>query len=159
MHGSWMAPGQGFDRPDVSLLVGANPLVTYTGLPTGNPGRWLSAALDRGMELIVIDPRSSDIARRATLHLQPRPGEDVAILAAMLHVLLDEGLLDDAFVADNVSGVDALRRAVGPFTPSRVAARADLDSDDLVRAARIWGAANRGYSFAGTGPNMTGQGT
>jgi anaerobic selenocysteine-containing dehydrogenase len=159
MHGSWMAPGQGFDRPDVALLLGANPLVTYTGLPTGNPGRWLSAALDGGMQLVVIDPRVTDVARRATLHLQPRPGEDVAILAAMMRVLLEEGLIDVEFVRENVSGVDALRRAVAPFNPGDVAARADLDPNDLVRAARIWGAARRGYAFAGTGPNMTGQGT
>jgi len=41
LHGSWMAPARGFDDPDVMLLFGINPLVTFTGFPYGNPGKWL----------------------------------------------------------------------------------------------------------------------
>jgi len=159
LHGSWMAPRQGFDDPEVALLIGINPLVSYQGVPNGNPGKWLPDALRRGMALLVVDPRRSDVARRATVHLQCRPGEDAAILAGMLHVILEEGRHDRAFVDEHVTGLEALRRAVQPFTPAAVAARADVDVDDLVRAARIFGDARRGYATPGTGPSMSGPGT
>ena len=159
LHGSWMAPARGFDDPAVTLLIGINPLISFTGFPYGNPGKWLSAQQKRGMKLIVIDPRRSDVARRADLHLQPRPGEDVAILAGLLRVILEEGLHDQDFVVENAVGLDALRRAIAPFTPAEVERRADIPGADLVLAARLFAAGPRGYVMAGTGPNMAGAGT
>ncbi|MET0920852.1 MAG: molybdopterin-dependent oxidoreductase [Acidimicrobiia bacterium] len=159
LFGRWMAPSQGFDRPDVALLIGINPLVTYTGLPAGNPGAWLSDALRGGMELVVVDPRRSDLARRATIHLQARPGHDAEILAAMIKVILDDGLADDEFLATHVRGVDELRAVLAPFTIDEVAARADVDAGLLRRAAEVYGRAARGYTMAGTGANMSGSGT
>src|SRR5262249_18273865 len=119
--GRWMAPAQGFAGADAALMVGINPLVSHIGLPAGNPAAMVSAALRRGMELIVIDPRRSDTAKRATIHLQPRPGHDAEILAAMIRVIIDAGLVDDAFVARHVRGLDELRRVVEPFTVDAVA--------------------------------------
>ncbi len=159
MLGSWMAPTIGYDEPNVGLLVGLNPFVSYQGLPKTNPGKWLSEAQARGFKLLVIDPRRSDAARRAFVHLQPRPGQDVAILAGMLRVILEEGRYDRAFVREHVSGLEELRRAVASFTPEVVAARADIPLADLVLAARTFGDAGRGYAFAGTGPNFTAEGT
>lgn len=160
LHGYWMAPPQAFDEPDVVLWIGINPLVTYTGLPFGHPGRFFKDMAARGGRIIVIDPRRTDVAKRAFLHLQPKPGHDVAILAAMLRVVIEEELYDKAFVADNVDGLDALREAVAPFTPDVVARMADVPADDLVLAARTFAGGRRGYAVAGTGPNMgTAQGT
>lgn len=160
LHGMWMAPPQGFDDPDVGLIIGGNPLVSYLcGLPTGNPGRRLQEWFARGYRLIVIDPRRSDIAKRATIHLQPRPGEDVTIIAGMLRVILTEGLHDHDFVASDVSGVETLRETVDPFTPDYVAERADIAPDQLIDAARMFATARRGYAVASTGPNMSGPGT
>src|SRR5262249_28228894 len=79
LHGNWMAPVQGYDRPDVALLVGLNPYQSHYGVACGNPGKWLGERLEAGMALIVIDPRRTDIAKRATLHIQPVPGEDPAL--------------------------------------------------------------------------------
>jgi anaerobic selenocysteine-containing dehydrogenase len=159
LHGSWMAPARGFDDPDVMLLFGINPLVTFTGFPYGNPGKWLGERLDSGMKLIVIDPRRSDVARRAQLHMQARPGEDVAIAAGLIRVILEEGLFDQPFVAENVTGLEELRRAVSPFSPEEVGRRADIAATDLVLAARTFASASRAYVMAGTGPNMSGVGT
>ncbi|MGE0308015.1 MAG: molybdopterin-dependent oxidoreductase [Acidimicrobiia bacterium] len=159
LHGNWMAPRQGFDAPDVALLIGINPLVSYQGVPLGNPGRWVNDALRRGMALIVIDPRRSDIAKRATIHLQCRPGHDAEIVAAMIKVIIDEGRYDHGFVEQWVSGIDELRAAVAPFTPDLVAERAGVGADDLVRAARVFADARRGYATPGTGPSMSGPGT
>jgi anaerobic selenocysteine-containing dehydrogenase len=160
MLGRWQAPPQGFADAQVALMIGINPFVNgLGGIPSGHPGRWLSERLDAGMELIVIDPRRSDIAKRATIFLQPEPGHDIAILAAMLRVIISEGRHDRAFVREDVRNLSQLERAVEPFEPSRVAAAAGLDEADLVRAARAFAAASRGYVVAGTGPHMANHGT
>jgi anaerobic selenocysteine-containing dehydrogenase len=159
LHGSWLAPPPAFDERDVALLIGTNPPATMSGgLPLANPGRELTDAVDRGMRFIVIDPRRTEVAKRAHLHLQCRPGEDIPMLAAMLNVILREGLHDEAFLRENVDGVEALRSAVAAFDPERVARRADVSADDLVEAARLF-AGGRGVATAGTGPNFNGQGT
>jgi anaerobic selenocysteine-containing dehydrogenase len=160
LHGAWGAPPQGFTGAKVALFIGINPLVAMSGgLPQANPSRALTRAIEQGFQLLVIDPRRTESARRATLHLQPRPGEDPAILAALLHVILEEGLHDRAFGDAHVVGIEALRAAVSPFTPQRVAELADVAAADLVRAARTFATAGRGIAIAGTGPNMSGDGT
>src|SRR5262245_39364660 len=112
-----MAPPQSYDRPDEALLVGVNGVVSHYGAASGSSGKWLADEIKRGMHLIVIDPRESDAARIAALHLQPLPGEDPAILACLINVILRENLQDQAFVAENASGLDELRRVTAPFTP------------------------------------------
>jgi anaerobic selenocysteine-containing dehydrogenase len=160
MLGKWQAPPQGFSAPDAVMMIGINPLVNgLGGIPAGHPGHWLSERLGSGMELIVVDPRRSDIAKRATIFLQPLPGHDIPILAAMLNVILSERLHDERFTTENVRNLDALHGAVRAFDPREVAARSGLDPADLERAARIFARAGRGYVVAGTGPHMAGQGT
>jgi anaerobic selenocysteine-containing dehydrogenase len=154
MHGAWMAPLTGYQEPEVAILVGANPLKSYYGAASGNPGKWLREQLDRGMELIVIDPRRSDVAKRATLHLQVRPGTDPAVLACLINVILAEELYDEPFVSENAGGLDELRTAVAAFTPTAVAAEADVDPDDLRRVARTYARARRGYLACGVGPGF-----
>lgn len=159
LHGAWLAPPPAFETRDVTLLVGANPLVSYQmGLPLANPGRELTAAIARGMRLIVIDPRRTETARRAHLHLQCRPGHDLVLVAAMLNVIFRENLFDGEFVKENVTGLEALRTAVTPFEPELVGGRAGVPVADLFKAARIF-AAGRGVATAGTAPSFKGQGT
>ncbi|HEU4427528.1 MAG TPA: molybdopterin-dependent oxidoreductase, partial [Myxococcota bacterium] len=159
MHGSWGAGPQTFDGADTWLLLGINPLVALSGgVPNTNPAKQLHQAKKRGLQLIVIDPRRTECAEHATVHLQPKPGEDPAILAGLLRVILGERLYDAEFVRENVSGIEALRAAVEPFTPEVVARRADVPAGELIRAARIFASAKRGCANAGTGPNMAGHG-
>jgi len=155
MHGRWMAPMHGYDDPEVALLLGTNPFKSYYGVACGNPGTWLGARLHAGMQLIVIDPRRSDVAKRATLHIQPVPGEDAAILACMINVILSEGLHDRSFVEENAHGLAELGRVVRPFSPEQVARRADVEANDLIFAARTFAAARRGYVACGVGPGFS----
>jgi anaerobic selenocysteine-containing dehydrogenase len=160
LHGAWHAGGMAFESADAWLVVGQNPLISKSGaLPMQNPGRQLSDALARGLRLIVIDPRRTETARRAHVHLQPRPGEDPALLAAMLHVIFAEGLADEAFLREHAQGVDTLRAAVAPFTPELAAARADVPASEIVRAARTFASARRAGGAAGTGPAFATRGT
>ncbi len=153
LHGAWHAGGQAFASAESWLVVGQNPLISKIGaLPMQNPGRQLTEALVRGLKLIVIDPRRTETARRAHVHLQPRPGEDPALLAAMLQVIFAEGLADAEFLRENAVGAEDLRAAVAPFTPEAAAARAGVPAAEIVRAARAFAHARRGGGAAGTGP-------
>jgi anaerobic selenocysteine-containing dehydrogenase len=158
LHGSWSAPPHPFESADVVLLIGVNPLVAMSsGIPNANPAWHLRRAQKRGLELLVIDPRRTEVAELAQQHLQPRPGEDAALLAGILHVITREGLHDKAFVDENVSGFDALYRALEPFTPEYAARRADVPVQDLIRLARTFATAGRGTAATGTGPSMSGR--
>jgi anaerobic selenocysteine-containing dehydrogenase len=155
LHGRWMAPPYRVGDADAVLLVGRNPLVSEAGPAS----KALMANLRRGMKLIVIDPRRSDVARRAFLHLQPKPGEDSSILAAMLRVILDEQLDDEAFVTEHVNGIEILKATLRGFSVKDAAARADIDVNDLLLAARTFASARQGLACAGVGPNMSESGT
>ncbi|HEY8121772.1 MAG TPA: molybdopterin dinucleotide binding domain-containing protein [Myxococcota bacterium] len=159
MHGSWGAGPQTFDDADTWLLLGLNPLVAMSGgVPNTNPAKQLHQAQKRGLQLIVIDPRKTEVARHAAVHLQPKPGEDPTILAGLLRVILHAGLHDQPFLDEHVRGLEALRAAVEPFTPEYVERRAGVPAAELTRAAHVFARAKRGCANAGTGPNMAGHG-
>ena len=139
LHGHWLGGDIDFDEADSWILVGTNPVVTKaTGIPGQNPAYRLRNAIKRGMKLIVIDPRVSQTAARATMHIQPRPGEDASILAGLINVIINENLCDTEFLAANVDGFGDLAAAVAPFTPEYVAERADIPAQQLIDAARLF---------------------
>ena len=155
LHGKWGAGPQDFADADVCMLVGANPLVSmWGGIPSFNPAKRLHEARQRGLKLIVIDPRRTESARKADLHLQCLPGQDVPLLAAMLNVIITEGLCDRAFIEAETEGFGALAAAVAPFTPERVAPRAGIEAGSIIEAARMFARAQRGNVTSGTGPSM-----
>jgi anaerobic selenocysteine-containing dehydrogenase len=153
-HGVWLGGRTPFDDTDVWLWAGTNPIISKQYLEE-NPARRLSRAIARGTKVIMIDPRRTETARRAHLHLQSRPGEDAALVAGILHVILREGWIDHDFVTEHVEGLDTLRAAVAPFTPEMVAARADVPIDQVLEAARLLGTARRGGAGSGTGASMS----
>jgi anaerobic selenocysteine-containing dehydrogenase len=160
LHGMWNAGPQPFSEADTWLVIGANPTVSmWGGIPQYDPKRRLREAKNRGMKLVVIDPRKTEAAVNADVFLQPRPGEDPTILAGILRVILVEQLHDRQFVADEVEGLESLRVSVEPFTPEYVEARAKVPAEDLVAAARMFASGKRGSVTAGTGPNMAPRGT
>lgn len=156
LHGNWMAGAQSFASADTWLIVGANPVIAKSaGAPNNNPGMRLKEAVGRGMKLIVIDPRRTETAKRAHIHLQARPGEDAAILACFINIILRENLYDQEFVAANARGIETLRSAVADFTPGIVAAQAGIEVADLLSAARIFGSARSGGVQCATGPSFS----
>jgi anaerobic selenocysteine-containing dehydrogenase len=160
MLGTWGAPPHGFDDADVALIIGGNPFVALSGgIPNPDPVRRVREARARGMQLLVIDPRRTETAAAADLHLQCLPGEDIAIVAGLLHVILRDGLHDDDFTDRWVAGLDRLRAALAPFTPEHVAARAGLTPHEVEDCARRFASARRGVATSGTGPSFTGRGS
>lgn len=158
LMGSWEAGVHNFAESDVWMVIGGNPLVSVgITMPAQNPGWHLTNALNRGMKLIVVDPRATETAQRAHVHIQPRPGHDAALIAAMIQVIFAEGLYDKEFVDENVTGLEALRNATAPFTPAVSASRADVPAERIVEAARIFAKAKRGLAVGSTGANMSGR--
>ena len=91
------------------------------------------------LKLIVADPRRTETAEVADLHLPLQPGTDVALFHAMLHVLIWEGLIDPAFIAAHTDGFEALKKRVAEFTPGAVATLCGLPAEAIVQAARWFG--------------------
>lgn len=155
--GAWSAGKHRLPDSDVFLIGGSNPITShllYFGLFV-NPIAELKAAKERGMKLIVIDPRQSETGRYADILLQPYPGEDPSVVAGLIRIILDEGWEDKAFCAQYADGLDALRRGVDPFTPDYVEKRAGVPADLLHAAAKMFSQeARRGAAYTGTGPNM-----
>ncbi|MGI9294008.1 MAG: molybdopterin-containing oxidoreductase family protein, partial [Pseudomonadales bacterium] len=158
--GHWAGGHHSFKSADVVLMAGRNPLVsnlssTLGGLPGSNPGRLLKDARQRGLKLICVDPRESDLAKRADIHLQLKPGEDASLFAGLIHVILQEDLHDQAFCERWVDGLNTLRNAVQAFTPEYAALRAEVPVEKLVEAARLFARGPRGCASGGLGTEMS----
>ncbi len=145
---------------DVILLAGGNPLVSHQGVPfavaeTVAPARAFEAARARGCKVIIVDPRRTETARYADLLIQPLPGHDAEIFAAIAHIMLRDGTYDAAFAARWLVQLEELRAALAPFTPQLAAARADVPVEQIEQAAAWFGAARRPVAGSGTGPSMS----
>ena len=157
--GAWMGGPQAFSQSDVSMMIGNNPLTSHYAwqgsVPPFSPSRRLRDAKARGLKLICIDPRRTMVAQLADIHLQVRPGEDAPLIAAMLKVILDEGLHDREFCAAHVEGLAALRASIAGFTVDYAARRADVPVAQIIAAARLFARGPRGVATTGTGAEMS----
>jgi assimilatory nitrate reductase catalytic subunit len=91
-----------------------------------------------GLRLIVVDPRRTETAAMADLHLQLLPGSDVALFHGLLHLMLWEGWIDAAYIAAHTEGFEALKARVREFTPSETSRLTGLSEADIVYAARAF---------------------
>jgi assimilatory nitrate reductase catalytic subunit len=98
-------------------------------------------ARDNGAKIIVIDPRMTPIARTADLFLPVRPGRDSALANGILHVMIERGWIDRAFIDENTQGFDAVKDLVAKYTPRYTEAITGVPAASIVRAAEIWGPA------------------
>jgi formate dehydrogenase alpha subunit len=121
------------DQAQTLLVVGSNTTEQHpiAALP-------MKRLVERGAPLIVVDPRQLELARLATVHLAIRPGTDLAVFNGMAHVILDEGLWDQAFVQERTEGFEPMRGTVRRYPPEVAASIAGIDPDVLRRAARLY---------------------
>ncbi|MGE0308089.1 MAG: molybdopterin-dependent oxidoreductase [Acidimicrobiia bacterium] len=160
MHGRWHGGTWHLHQLDTLMLVGTNPVVSmWGGTFVYNPTRQFREAKARGMKLIVVDPRVTETAAFADLHLRPRPGEDATVIAGLLRAIITSGRHDGEFIDRHAKGFEALRRAVDPFDPDYVERRTGVPAADLVTAAHLLSSTRRGASYAGTGTDMARRGT
>ncbi|MEZ5736999.1 MAG: molybdopterin dinucleotide binding domain-containing protein [Novosphingobium sp.] len=158
LHGKWQGGRVHPDLFDAMLMVGGNPVVSKQHLPQNPAWQLKQRTGEQGMKLVVIDPRVSETARRATVHLQAIPGEDPTVLAGLIHLIFALDGVDEEFVRENTQGVEDLRQAVAGFTPEYVAQRAGITVEDLTAAARVLIEAQRGDTASGVGPSMATRG-
>lgn len=107
------------------------------------------------LKLIVVDPRATDTAAVADLHLPLLPGADVALFNAILHVLIWDGLVDQPFVRAHTTGFDALKEAVREYTPQAAADLCGVPAEDITLAARWFGSAHAALSLYCQGLNQS----
>jgi assimilatory nitrate reductase catalytic subunit len=111
------------------------------------------------LKLIVIDPRRTDTASAADLHLAILPGTDVVLFNAMLHVMLWEGWCDMAYIAAHTEGFNELKTTVREYTPQHAASVCGVDADDIVLAAKFFATSAATLSLYCQGLNQSIQGT
>lgn len=128
------------------LVVGANPTESHPVL-----GARLLQLARHGVPLLVVDPRRTEIARAATIHLQLRPGTNVALLNGFGHVIASEGLLDQTFIEQRTEGVGDWLATVKDYSPETVEGLTGVRADDIRRAARMYATSGASLSVHGLG--------
>lgn len=127
-----LLPIPDIDRTNFFLILGANPAVSNGSMMTA-PGvsRRLQEIRRRGGKVILVDPRFNETARLADRHLFIKPGTDVLLLLALLHVVFDQGLTRLGSLAPFTKGVDVIGNLVAEFPPERVASTTGIDSSQI----------------------------
>ncbi len=121
--------------------------------------QWLAEQRDRGGSSIVVDPRRTETARVATLHLQLTPGTDLALANGLLHLAITEGLLDEEYIGSRTTGFDDLRRNVLDVHPAHVERLTGIGLDQQLRAVRLLAGVDSSMILSGRGPEQQTKGT
>ncbi len=141
-----------FEHCEVAFFLGKNPWFSH-GIPRART-TLKDIARDPTRTMIVIDPRETKTARLADIHLQVRPGTDAWLLAAMVAILLEEGLADSAFVTDHTTGLEAVEAVLGKVDIGAYCAYAGVPEALVRKAAQTIGTAKSVASFEDLGVQM-----
>ena len=128
-----MELGPDYRSANCVLVWAANPVNSH-----GPKGRDILEAKRRGAKLIVVDPRGTVLAKQADIWLRVRPGTDAALALGMIHLLIEEGIYDKAFVEKWCYGFEKLRDHVKPYTPARVGEITWIPPEKIIAAARMY---------------------
>ncbi len=147
-----LLPVPDLDRTNLFLILGANPAVSNGSMMTApDVAQRLKEIRQRGGRVILIDPRFTETARLADRHLFIRPGTDVLLLLALLHVVFDEGLTASGPLAAFTEGVETIGKLVAEFPPDKVAAITGIDSDQIRLLAREFASAESAVCYGRIG--------
>ena len=141
-------------QAEVVILIGANPTVNHPVAAT-----WIKNAVQNGTQLIVMDPRRSELARIAHRFLQFKPDTDVAMLNALMNVIVTEGLVDADFIASRTIGYEELRKNVEDYTPEAMAPICGIDAETLRHVARMYARSKASMILWGMGVSQHVHGT
>ena len=134
------------ENADAALIAGSNTTANHPVAAT-----FFKEARKRGMKLIVVDPRREMIADHADFHCRIKPGTDVAFYNAMMHVIIEEGLVDEAFVEARTENFDALRTTVAGYPPEQASKICGVEPETIRAVARVFGRAKSAILFWGMG--------
>lgn len=131
---------------EVIVVIGARPTVNHPVAAT-----FIKNAAQAGKTLIVIDPYRYELARHADYYLQMRPDTDVALLNAMMHTIIYEGLQNDAYIAKYTEGYEDLKRCVEAYTAEKVAPLSGIPAETIKEVARRYAKSKGSMIFWGMG--------
>jgi len=140
---------------EVFIVTGSNTTETHPVISTF----MREAVVKNGAKLIVIDPRKTEMTNFAVLHLQHRPGTDVALFQAMANVIIKEKLYNTDFIKSRTEGFDIYSRSLDKFTPEWAETITGVPSDDIKEAAGIYANANSAAVYWGMGISQSVHGT
>ncbi|SLM29031.1 Formate dehydrogenase subunit alpha [Desulfamplus magnetovallimortis] len=126
------------ETADVILVTGSNTTENHPVLST-----FIKRAAMKGTTVIVIDPRKIKLTEHSAKWLRPTPGTDIAWINGLMHVIIEENLMDSDFISNRTEGFDALQETVKKYTPKYVEDITGISSDDIIQTARIFAKAKR----------------
>ena len=147
-------PVRDVDQADLIIVIGSNPTVNHPVAAT-----WMKNAAQRGARIVMMDPRRTDLARHAWRTVQFKPDTDVALLNAMLHTILEEGLHDPDFIRTRTEDFDALQRHVQAFSPEHMAEHCGVAASTIREVARAYAQADAAMILWGMGVSQHVHGT
>jgi formate dehydrogenase major subunit len=152
--GAVTAPFTAAKDSDCMIIIGARPEQNHPVAAT-----FLKNAAKRGAKIIVMDPRGQQINRYAYKHLAFKPGQDVALLNAMLHTIIEEGLTDEQYIQAHTSGFEDLKTMVKDFSPEKMEKVCGIDAATIRDVARTYARSERSIIFWGMGISQHVHGT
>lgn len=141
-------------KADLIIVIGANPTVNHPVAAT-----WMKNAVKNGTRLVVMDPRMSDLSRLAWRHLAFKPDTDVAMLNAMMHVIVEEGLVDESFIAGRTIGYEELKQNLAGYSPEEMAPLCGIPAETLREVARAYATSRASMILWGMGVSQHVHGT
>jgi formate dehydrogenase major subunit len=133
-------------RAEVIFLIGANPVSNHPVAAT-----WIKNAAKRGAKLIYADPRRSELSRHAAFSLQFKPDTDVALLNAMMHTIVHEGLTNEDFIKSRTIGYEALKKNVAGYSPEAMAPICGIPAGTIREVARLYAGSKASMILWGMG--------
>ncbi len=152
--GAVTAPFSAAADAECIIVIGARPAQNHPVAAT-----YLKQAAKRGAKLIVMDPRKQNLSRYATHMLQFKPGTDVALLNAMLHVIVTEELYDKQYVQAHTEGFEELKRSVLQFDPDKMEEVCGIPANMIREVARTYARSESSIIFWGMGISQHTHGT
>ncbi|MFT6932948.1 MAG: formate dehydrogenase major subunit [Paracoccaceae bacterium] len=142
------------ENSDVAIVIGANPVENHPVAAT-----YFKQFAKRGGKLIVMDPRGQALKRHATHMLQFRPGADVSLLNAIMHVIVEEGLYDQQYIEAYTENWEAEKEHLKGFPPEKMSEICGVDAETIRAVARDFAGAKAGMIFWGMGISQHVHGT
>ncbi len=131
---------------EVFMVIGSNPTTNHPVAAT-----FMKNAIRQGKKLILLDPRRTEMARHATHFLQFNPSTDVSLLNSMLHVIIEEGLTDDEFIANRTTDFEEIKANVADFSPEKMAPVTGINPETVREVARLFATSKGSMIFWGMG--------
>ena len=139
---------------DVIFITGTNTTENHPVI-----GAMVKQAVNKGTKIIVADPREIELANYAEVHLQLKPGTNIALLNAMMNVIINEGLQDEEYIKERTENYEEMKKVIMEYTPEKAAEICQVDAEDIRKAARLYAKAEKGSILYAMGITQHSTGT